>query len=114
MKFMLFCLAFFILICFQSCSNFWTGFGSYEAPPKTSNKYYTRNFKLTNFKLKIARKYVDWENIGLHTNNQNEYSFFVFFENGFVLHNAAPMMGKDHKPITVLKYSDIMSGDVGS
>ena len=98
----------------ESCSNFGAGFGGYEKPNKTSNKYYTRNFQLTNSKLKIARQYVNFENKGLNANNSNEYSYFIFFDNGFVLHNSVYKTDLNNNPKTTLDYNDIFSEDIGS
>jgi hypothetical protein len=98
-----------IMILGPRCSNIWTGFGSYGKPSKTSNKYYTRNFKQTNPKLFYCRRYIDLDNKGLNANNPNEFSYFVFFENGFVLHNADCIKGQ-----VTLDYSRLHSEDVGS
>jgi hypothetical protein len=102
-----------IIVAMQSCSNFGAGFGGYEKPSKNSSKYYTSNFKLTNPKLKVAHRYADLDNKGLNANNANEYSYFVFFENGFVLHNS-DYKRDDNNNLTSLDYSDIYSEDVGS
>ena len=98
----------------QSCSNVGSGFGIYEKPSKNSNKYYNLNFKPTNPKLLLCRRYVDLENKGLNSNNENEFSYFVFFENGFVLHNSDCKKDSTNKPKITLDYSEIYSEDVGS
>lgn len=107
---------FFLIIiqALQSCSNFGAGLGSYERPSKNSNKYYRPDFKLANTKLKPATRYTNLENKGLDANNSNEYSFFVFFENGFVLHNSEYKKDNNGNPATALNYNDIHSEDVGS
>jgi|GEM_PF-5908628 len=102
------------LFCFQSCADFGSGFGGYQKPAKTSNKYYTKDFKLTNTKLKVGRRYVDFDNKGLAANNTGEYSYFTFFENGFVLHNADYKKDENNKHTTALNYGDIYSQDIGS
>jgi hypothetical protein len=112
-KYLFYFLGFFVVYTFQSCSNLWQGFAGYDRPAKTSNKYYRKHFKLTNYKLKIGRQYIDLANQGLHANNPTEYSYFVFFENGFVLHNSS-LGGKENKPNLFLDYSEIHSEDVGS
>ena len=102
------------LMSMQSCSNFGAGLGGYEKPSKTSNRYYTRNFHLAISKLHIARRYVDFENKGLNAANSNEYSYFTFFDNGFVLHNSGYKNDLNNKPVRTLNYNDIYSEDVGS
>jgi len=96
-------------IVLQSCSNIGTGFAGYEKPSKRSNKYYDKHFKLTNTQLQVGKRYTDLVNKGLHANNQDEYSSFVFFENGFVIHNPNYISTS-----ATLNYSTIHSEEVGS
>ncbi len=112
-KYFFYFLGFLFVSTFQSCSNIGQGFAGYDRPAKTSNKYYRKNFKLTNSKLKICRQYIDLENLGLYANNSTEYSYFIFYENGFVLHNSS-LGGKENKPNSFLDYSKIHSQDIGS
>jgi hypothetical protein len=97
----------FALVVLPSCSKIGIGFGSYDRPAKRSNTYYRKNFKLTNTTLKIGRRYIDKENKGLSAQNPDAFSYFTFFENGYVLHNSD--IGK-----SILNYSEIHSQDVGS
>ena len=103
-----------ILFSMISCSNYSGGFGSYDKPAKKSNAYYNPNFKLANSKLKLARPYTDLDNKGLNASNADTYSYFVFFENGYVLHNASYHTGANQKSSTNLNYDDIRSEDVGN
>ena len=90
----------------EGCGSFSAGFGSYEKPCKWTNKYYSRHFHLTNSNLAIGKHYLDITN--------NEEFYFVFYSNGFVLHNAeAPLSANGTKP-EKLDYSKIYAEDVGS
>ena len=97
MKYILFCLTIFILGTLQSCSGFFVGAFGYEKPTKRSNKYYNSDFKVTNPKLKLCRKYVDLENKGLSSDQTLGYTHFVFFENGFVLQDEDCTTNSDKK-----------------
>ncbi|MCX6316900.1 MAG: hypothetical protein NTW29_06400 [Bacteroidetes bacterium] len=98
----------------QSCSNIGAGFGSYQKPAKSSNKYYNPHFKPSNPKLALCSRYVDLDNMGLQAQNSNEHSYFVFLDNGFVLHNSDCKRDSNHQPQTSLNYSQIHSEDVGN
>jgi hypothetical protein len=97
----------FAFVSLQSCSNMSNGFAGYDKPSKVSNTYYRKNFKLTNTTLKIGRRYIDKENKGLSAQNPDAFSYFTFFENGFVLHNSDYGLRK-------LNYTEMHSQDVGS
>lgn len=114
MKYFVSRLTTFVLLTLASCSNFGAGFAGYEKPPKKSNKYYRPDFKMTNPKLKLCRKYIDLENKGLSANLSIQHTYFVFSENGFVLHDQGCKLDPNNKPISYLKYSEINSEDVGS
>jgi hypothetical protein len=95
-----------IILGFNSCNSFWAGFGSYEKPRKNSNKYYKRNFTLTNKNLVIGKKYYAIQKTGIDSNENN----YTFYANGFVIHNNDN--GKEE--IGNLNYSKIYSEDIGS
>lgn len=95
-----------IILLVEGCASFSAGFGSYERPCKWTNKYYSRHFQLTNTHLAISKHYLDIAN--------NQTFYFVFYSNGFVLHNAdAPASGNSTNS-GELDYSKIYAEDVGS
>lgn len=99
-------ITFLISFLVQGCRSFSAGFGSYEKPYKWTNKYYSRHFQLTNTTLAIGKHYLDVAS--------NEAFYFVFYSNGFVLHNAdAPASANGTNP-GKLDYSKIYAEDVGS
>jgi hypothetical protein len=99
-------IALLVISLFESCGSFAAGFGSYERPCKWTNKYYSRHFHSTNSNLVIGKHYLDIAN--------NEKFYFVFYSNGFVLHNdEAPLSANGTKP-EKLDYSKIYAQDVGS
>src|SRR5690242_7243038 len=98
--------AFLIISIVEGCGSFSAGFGSYERPGKRTNKYYSRHFRLTNSSLAIGKHYLDVAN--------SQKFYFVFYSNGFVLHNAdAPLNANGTKP-DKLDYSKIYAEEVGS
>lgn len=103
MKFIFHLIVVFLVISVaEGCGSFAVGFGSYERPNKRTNKYYSRHFQLTNENLAIGKHYFDIAS--------NEAFFFVFYTNGFVLHNSNAPSGANGK----LDYSKIYAEEVGS
>lgn len=97
-----------------SCSSFSAGFGPYEKPWKICNKYYRRHFKLTNQNLIIGRPYRDRDITYDSLTKMYTESYFIFYSNGFVLHNSGIQSTNSTEKIINLNYSEIFSEDVGS
>jgi hypothetical protein len=92
-----------------SCSTTGPGFAGYDKPPKATNKYYSKNFDLSHKDLVIGKPY---KSTGALLPGNNIEFYFVFYANGFVLHNSIQSEKRDNS--RNLDYSKIHGEEVGS
>jgi hypothetical protein len=102
-----------IIVSMQSCSAFSPGFGGYDKPSKRTNKYYSKNFHLTNKSLSIGKPYKNADTTLTIGNNVVQGFYFIFYANGFVLHNSTQST-PNGKNSNNLDYAEIHGEDVGS
>jgi hypothetical protein len=94
------------------CTAPGAGFAGYQKPNRYKNPYYDAGFNFPKTGLACNRKYCNSAIIEeKHKNITQNGDYFVFYSNGFVLHNAH--LAPDKNDLS-LNYANVYSEEVGS